>query len=258
MANQSIHTPNPDVEVLRSAQLTGDATADDIESIRKRTSVYVYEVPVRLWHWVNALAIMVLCITGWFIGSPPPSMQIAEATHQFVFGYIRFAHFAAGMILTFGFLGRFYWSFVGNHHARQLFRLPLLNKHWWSEIWFEVRWYLFLEREPKKYVGHNPLAQAAMFFFMTLGITFMIVTGFALYAEGAGQGSLPDTLFGWLIPLVGNSQTVHSLHHLGMWSIVIFVIIHIYVAIREDIMSRQSMVSTMISGHRTFKDDRPE
>ena len=258
MANQSIHTPNPDVEVLRSAQLTGDATADDIESIRKRPSVYVYEVPVRLWHWVNALAIMVLCITGWFIGSPPPSMQIAEATHQFVFGYIRFAHFAAGMILTFGFLGRFYWSFVGNHHARQLFRLPLLNKHWWSEIWFEVRWYLFLEREPKKYVGHNPLAQAAMFFFMTLGITFMIVTGFALYAEGAGQGSLPDTLFGWLIPLVGNSQTVHSLHHLGMWSIVIFVIIHIYVAIREDIMSRQSMVSTMISGHRTFKDDRPE
>lgn len=258
MANQSIHTPNPDVEVLRSAQLTGDATADDIESIRKRTSVYVYEVPVRLWHWVNALAIMVLCITGVFIGSPPPSMQIAEATHQFVFGYIRFAHFAAGMILTFGFLGRFYWSFVGNHHARQLFRLPLLNKHWWSEIWFEVRWYLFLEREPKKYVGHNPLAQAAMFFFMTLGITFMIVTGFALYAEGAGQGSLPDTLFGWLIPLVGNSQTVHSLHHLGMWSIVIFVIIHIYVAIREDIMSRQSMVSTMISGHRTFKDDRPE
>ena len=32
----------------------------------------------------------------------------------------------------------------------------------------------------------------------------------------------------------------------------------IYAAIREDIMSRQSMVSTMISGHRTFKDDRAE
>lgn len=258
MADKSIHSPNPDVEILQSAQLTGDATADDLDSIRKRTSVYVYEVPVRLWHWINALAILVLCITGWFIGSPPPSMQIAEATHQFVFGYIRFAHFAAGMVLTVGFLGRIYWAFVGNHHARQLFRLPILNKHWWSEVFFELRWYLFLEKEPKKYVGHNPLAQAAMFFFMTLGITFMIVTGFALYAEGAGQGSLPDKLFGWLIPLVGNSQTVHSLHHLGMWSIVVFMIVHIYAAIREDIMSRQSMVSTMISGHRTFKDDRAE
>jgi Ni/Fe-hydrogenase 1 B-type cytochrome subunit len=42
-----------------------------------------------------------------------------------------------------------------------------------------------------------------------------------------------------------------------MWAIVIFVMIHIYAAVREDIMSRQSMVSTMISGTRTFKDDDP-
>lgn len=258
MNEQSIHQSNLDVEVLPTSTLTGDATAEDLESIRKRTSVYVYEVPVRLWHWINAAAILVLCATGWFIGSPPPSMQIAEATHQFVFGYIRFAHFAAGMILTVGFFGRVYWAFVGNHHSRQLFILPVWNRHWWSEVFFELRWYLFLEKEPKKYVGHNPLAQAAMFLFMTLGITFMIVTGMALYAEGVGQGSVLDTLFGWVIPLVGNSQSLHSLHHLGMWAIVVFMIIHIYAAIREDIMSRQSMVSTMISGHRTFKDDRPD
>jgi Ni/Fe-hydrogenase 1 B-type cytochrome subunit len=41
-----------------------------------------------------------------------------------------------------------------------------------------------------------------------------------------------------------------------MWAIVVFVIIHVYAALREDVLSRQSMVSTMISGHRTFKDDR--
>jgi Ni/Fe-hydrogenase 1 B-type cytochrome subunit len=35
---------------------------------------------------------------------------------------------------------------------------------------------------------------------------------------------------------------------------VTFVILHVYAAIREDIMGRQSIVSTMISGHRTFKD----
>ena len=62
----------------------------------------------------------------------------------------------------------------------------------------------------------------------------------------------------WVLPLLGYSQNVHTLHHLGMWWIVIFMIVHIYVAIREDIMSRQSIVSTMISGHRTFKDDRPD
>lgn len=255
----TIHIPAPDAPPpLESARLAGDATAEDIESIRRRTSVYVYEAPVRLWHWINAACILVLIVTGYFIGAPPPTMMIGEATEQFVFGYIRFAHFAAGMVLTVAFAGRIYWALVGNHHAKQLFYVPVWKARWWTEMFFELRWYLFLEREPKKYVGHNPLAQVAMFFFMTLGLTFMIVTGWALYAEGTGQGSWPDTLFGWVLGLVQNSQRLHTLHHLGMWAIVIFTLIHIYAAIREDIMSRQSMVSTMISGTRTFKDDRPD
>ncbi|MDO5604715.1 MAG: Ni/Fe-hydrogenase, b-type cytochrome subunit [Paracoccus sp. (in: a-proteobacteria)] len=257
--SDNIHIPNPDApEPLETARLTGDATAADILSIRRRTSVYVYEAPVRLWHWINALCILVLCVTGYFIGSPPPSVSYAEAYDQFIFGYIRFAHFAAAMIMTVGFFGRIYWAFVGNHHAKQMFIVPFWNRHWWRELFFELRWYLFLEREPKKYVGHNPLAQLAMFFFMTVGLTFMIITGWALYAEGAGQGSWPDFFFGWVIGLVQNTQRLHTLHHLGMWFIIVFAIIHIYAAIREDIMSRQSMVSTMISGHRTFKDDRAE
>lgn len=231
---------------------------EDLAHVSRQASVYVYEAPVRIWHWVNALAIIVLCVTGYLIGSPPPSMQIAEAAEQFVFGYIRFAHFAAGFVLTLGFLGRIYWAFFGNHHSRQLFYVPFWQASYWKEVLFEVRWYLFLAREPKKYVGHNPLAQLAMFFFITLGVSFMIVTGLALYAEGAQEGSLTATLFGWVHGLSWNSQRLHTLHHLGMWWILIFMIIHIYVAIREDIMSRQSIVSTMISGHRTFKDDRDD
>ena len=96
-----------------------------------------------------------------------------------------------------------------------------------------------------------------MFLFMTLGMSFMILTGFSIYAEAEGYGSLLDTIFGPLRDLVGGSHVMHQLHHLGMWAIVVFVMIHIYAAIREDIMSRQSMVSTIISGTRTFKDDDP-
>jgi Ni/Fe-hydrogenase 1 B-type cytochrome subunit len=235
-----------------------DVAPEDLATAARQTSVYVYEAPVRIWHWVNAAAILVLIVTGYFIGSPLPSMQIGEAAQQFVFGYIRFTHFAAGMILTVGFLGRIYWAFFGNHHSRQLFYVPFWSGTFWREVWFEIRWYLFLAKEPKKYVGHNPLAQLAMFFFITLGVSFMIVTGMALYAEGAQEGSLFADLFGWVHSLTWNSQRLHTLHHLGMWWIVIFMIVHIYVAIREDIMSRQSIVSTMISGTRTFKDDRPD
>lgn len=222
----------------------------------KITSVYVYEAPLRLWHWVNALSITVLAITGYLIGSPPHSTG-GEATNEFLFGYIRFIHFAAAYIFVIGFLGRIYWAIVGNHHARQMFTLPLHRAAWWKEIWFELKWYLFLEKDPKKYLGHNPLAHITMFFVITLGSIFMILTGFAMYAEGTGQDSWQWALFGWMTSLFPNTQDLHTWHHMGMWVIIIFVMIHVYAAIREDIMSRQSIVSTMISGERMFKDDAP-
>ena len=44
----------------------------------RQTAIYVYEWPVRLWHWVNAAAILVLAVTGYLIASPPGS-QPGEA-----------------------------------------------------------------------------------------------------------------------------------------------------------------------------------
>jgi Ni/Fe-hydrogenase 1 B-type cytochrome subunit len=217
-------------------------------------SVYVYQAPVRLWHWVNALSILVLAVTGYFIGSPLPAMP-GEASDHFVMGYIRFAHFAAGYVLAIGLLGRVYWAFVGNHHARELFYLPLTRAAYWREVIAMAAWYAFVRPRPNQYVGHNPLARLAMFFGVFLLSVFMICTGFALYGEGAQAGSWSHTLFSsWVIPLMGQSQDVHTWHHLGMWGLVVFVITHVYSAIREEIMGRQSMVSTMISGYRTFKD----
>ncbi|MES9927167.1 MAG: Ni/Fe-hydrogenase, b-type cytochrome subunit [Candidatus Thiodiazotropha sp. 6PDIVS] len=221
----------------------------------KRTAVYVYEAPVRLWHWVNALAILVLAVTGYFIANPLPTMP-GEASDHFLMGYMRFAHFAAAYIFTVGFVGRIYWAFVGNEHSRELFHLPFYRLSFWKELMHEVRWYSFMEKEPKKYEGHNPLAHITMVVIITVGGIAMVLTGFSLYAEQTGLGSWQDQLFGWLIPLVGQSQDVRMWHHWGMWILVVFVIIHVYVAIREDIVSRQSLISTMISGWRMFKDDR--
>lgn len=230
---------------------------DSEDKVRKQVAVYVYEAPLRLWHWVTVLCILTLGITGYFIGSPLPSVP-GEASDNFLMGYIRFAHFSAGYILAIAFVGRIYWAFVGNRHSRELFIVPVWRGKWWSELWHEVRWYLFLVKTPKKYIGHNPLGQLAMFCFFVLGNTFMIFTGFALYGEGLGSGSWADQLFGWVIPLFGQSQDVHTWHHLGMWYIVVFVMTHVYVAVREDIMSRQSLISTMVGGWRMFKDDKPD
>lgn len=238
------------------AAAIADATGVDegeVQRARSIKSVYVYEAPVRLWHWVNALAITMLAVTGYFIGSPL-STQPGEASANFLMGYIRFAHFAAGYVLAVGLLGRIYWAIVGNHHARELFTLPLTRKAYWREVLTMLKWYAFLIPRPSRYVGHNPMARLAMFFGYFILTLFMLCTGFALYGEGAQADSWAERLFGWVIPLFGQSQDVHTWHHLGLWGMVIFVTLHVYAAIREDIMGRQSIVSTMVSGYRTFKD----
>ena len=237
------------------ADKLADITGVDLGAIEHGAtikSVYVYEAPVRLWHWINALAITVLAVTGYFIGSPLPTMP-GEASANFLMGYIRFAHFAAGYLMVVGLVGRIYWAFVGNHHARELFTLPITQKAYWQEVLTMFKWYAFLIPQPSRYVGHNPLARMAMFFGFFFISLFMIATGFAMYGEGTQAGSWAERVFGWVIPMMGQSQDVHTWHHFGLWAMVMFVMLHIYAAIREDIMGRQSIVSTMISGYRTFK-----
>lgn len=225
------------------------------ERARSLQTVYVYEAPVRLWHWVNALLILALCVTGYFIGTPPPSVP-GEASANFQMGYIRFVHFASGQLLIVFFLMRVYWAFVGNKYSRQIFWLPLTSKTWWWGMLYEFKWYAFLVKDPKKYIGHNPLAHVAMFSFMVF-LVLMMVSGMALYSEGQGIGSWQYRLFGFMFSIF-TSQTLHTLHHLGMWAIVVFVVVHIYAAVREDILSRQSMISSIVSGERLFRDDLPD
>lgn len=216
-------------------------------------SVYVYQAPVRLWHWTTVICMIVLIITGIYIGTPFVN-QPGDDVDMFFMGYIRFAHFAAGYIFAIGLLGRVLWAVIGNEHARQLFTPPLLSGQWWSEVMFEIRWYFFLEDQPKKYVGHNPLALGMMFLCFVLGGAFLIATGFALYSEGTEPEHWSRFVFGWVNPALGGSTNTHNLHRLAMWVMICFIMVHVYAAIREDIMSRQSIVSSMISGHRTFKD----
>ncbi len=229
---------------------------NSLSNAQSQPAVYVYEAPLRIWHWINAFSIFALCLTGYFIGSPPPTMS-GEASDIYLMGWIRYIHFVAAYLMVIGFLGRLYWAFVGNSHSRELFFPPVLTAAFWEGVWHEIKWYAFIEKEPRKYTGHNPLAVIAMHVLFVWGGIFMMVTGLALYGEGTGYGSWQHTLFSsWVIPLFGQSQDVHTYHHLVMWVIIVFIIVHIYAAIREDIMSRQSIVSSMISGWRTFKDHR--
>lgn len=218
-------------------------------------AVYVWEAPVRLWHWVMMIAMFVLIATGFLIGVPPPSVG-GEATNNFWFGYIRFLHFAAGYVYAIMFLLRLYWALVGNKFAREIFVVPynMLSWKFWDGLIHQALYYLFVHKESRGYQGHNPLAAAAMFFMYLLGTVWIILSGFALYGEGTGMGTWQfDWFTAWLQPLVGDSQALHTYHRLGMWYLILFSIVHMYMVVREDVFSKETVVSTMINGWRVPK-----
>ena len=218
--------------------------------------IYVFTIPVRIWHWLHAISITTLIVTGYFIANPLPSMS-GEASDHFVMGTFRLVHFTSAFVFAIGMVVRFYLAIVGNHYTRELLIVPIFHRGFWAHVWHEIQFYAFLTRKSQKNVGHNTLAQLFMWLTNVIVAFFMMCTGLALYSQGTGAGSWADTLFGWVFVLQASSQTVRMWHLMGMWIMVVFIILHIYMVIRADFASRQNGVSAMISGWRTFKDDGP-
>jgi len=87
--------------------------------------VYVWELPVRVYHWINAVCLVGLIVTGYLIGAPLRPFYAAEAYQLYWFGTVRFVHFICAFVYVFNFSARIYWGFVGNKYASWKTFFPL-------------------------------------------------------------------------------------------------------------------------------------
>jgi len=208
---------------------------------------YVWEVPVRVTHWANVLSIIILALTGIFIGTPK---SLALDPSQFIMGWIRFVHFVAAYVFSVSFLARIYWMFKGNRYANWREFFPILTGEGRRNLMETFKYYTFINKKAPHTVGHNSLAGSAYTgaFFLYL---VMICTGFALYSERAPQ-SLMHKLTGWLFAIFSN-QGMRLTHHMVMWLLIAFVIHHIYSAWLMDIKEQGGVMSSMFSGYKAVK-----
>lgn len=214
--------------------------------------IYVWEAPVRVWHWLMVITMVAMIVTGYLIGRPLDSnMSETWATYQF--GRIRLVHFVAGIAFTGLFVYRIFWAFMGNRYARQIFLPPLWSWKFLKGIVNQGLYYLFMKKSAPEYAAHNPLAATAMFFFFVLGSFGIIVTGLALYGLAFGAGTGWETATGWVIPLFGDSQAVRTTHHALMYVFCLFMVAHLYMACREDVMGGATEMSAITNGLRMFK-----
>lgn len=211
--------------------------------------VYVWEWPVRLYHWVNALSVVILCITGYIIGKPVSFVSSAEAYQGYWFGTVRFVHFAVAFVFFFNFVARIYWGFAGNQYARWDNFLPLtrtlFNRQRREAVSVLKTDILLARGNDVMSVGHNALA-GWTYFLSFLAFLFQSITGFALYAA-MSTATLPK-LFVWIVPLVGGDFGVRQWHHAMMWFFVLFAIVHVYLTFYHDYVEGRGVISSMAGG----------
>ena len=170
--------------------------------------VYVWELPVRVYHWINAVALVVLCVTGYLIGAPLRAFYAAEAYQQYWFGWVRFLHFLAAFIYVFNFAARIYWGFVGNKYAKWNNFFPITKKQRQEIVDVIKTDVLQMKMHGEISTGHNSLA-AFIYFLTFLAFVAQSVTGFALYSSMSNSW-LPR-MFTWIVPLLGGEFGVRYL-----------------------------------------------
>jgi Ni/Fe-hydrogenase 1 B-type cytochrome subunit len=100
----------------------------------------------------------------------------------------------------------------------------------------------------------NPLQQLSYTGMYLVG-SVMMVTGFTMYGQ-SNPGGFIWTLFHWVPNVVGGLQMVRSIHHVFTWAFLIFVPIHVYLALRAEIMERTGTISSIVSGGRFVPKDK--
>ena len=140
------------------------ATIEKRQFLYKR--IYVWQTPVRVFHWINAICVFVLIATGLMIGSPIAIEYSSEAYQQYWFGYVRFIHFTAAYLFMLNSLFRLYWGFVGNRYGRWKRFIPYRKENW-KEIWDVFRADVMqTQLHGDVSIGHNILAGSIYFLTM--------------------------------------------------------------------------------------------
>jgi Ni/Fe-hydrogenase 1 B-type cytochrome subunit len=231
-----------------------------------------WDVPTRLFHWINALTVIGLVATGLAILTGnllglSPSGKIG----------LKSVHVLLGYVMAANLFWRFVWAFFGNRYARWRSILP-----GGAGFAGAFRGYVasFLTGEPQQYIGHNPLAR--------IGVTLMFIlllvqmtTGLVLAGTDLFWPPLGHLFAAWIAaPSVdpsmvqpGASELIDKaaydsmrafrspfveIHEITFYLIAIAVVLHLIAVVVTEIYEGGNITSAMFTGRKILTRKPPD
>ncbi|WP_284946620.1 cytochrome b/b6 domain-containing protein [Acidisoma cladoniae] len=179
----------------------------------------LHPIPVRIMHWVNAVAMIVMITSGWGIYD---DYVIIHSLH--FPGWMRLGswaaesllwHFAGMWLLALNGLAYLIYGFTTGRLRERL--LPITPRDVVTTVWETLH----------LHIAHEDLTvynavQKLLYIIVILAGVSQVVTGIAIWKP---------VQFSWLVSLLGGFQFARVIHFTGMAVIVGFLVVHVALAL---------------------------
>jgi thiosulfate reductase cytochrome b subunit len=237
--------------------------------------IYRHSVLTRILHWLNAVCVFVVLMSGLQIfnahprlywgqygaNTDPAFIQIASQNAPGEKAFPQWAtipswqdlaggrrwHFFFAWVLVFNSALYLLASFANGHVRRDLVpaRAELSPRHLVRELWNHLRLRFPFGEAARHYNSLQKLAYLGVIFVLA---PMMLVTGLTM-SPGI------DAAAPWLLDLLGGRQSARTLHFLTAMLIVLFIVVHLVMVLLAGPLNE---LRSMITGRFVVPPDRAE
>ena len=245
------------------------ASPQDVPEYRAHPA---WDVPTRLFHWINVLAVLGLIATGLVILND--DVLGLSGSGKIV---LKTIHVSFGYIMGVNLLWRFVWAFFGNRYARWRAILPGGSGYLSSLRAYAAS---FLSGQPQQFVGHNPLARIAVTaLFLLLAIqlaTGLVIAGTDLYWPPFGHwfahwvaapGIDPSAVRPGAADFIDKTayQAMRAfrkpfveVHEYTFYGLAIIIVLHLFAVVITEVREGGSIISAMFTGEKILSRRPPD
>ncbi len=226
---------------------------------------YRHRLETRLWHWINALTVFVMLMSGLMIFNAHPHLYWGKFGANFDHPWLSFSgrpipgwatipstynlaaarrwHLAFAWLLSIS-LGSFLLASLINRHAvRDL--APTRDEIHPSHVWNDIKDHARL-RFPTgdKALTYNILQKLSYVGVIFLLLPLMILTGLAM-------SPAVDAAWPWLLDLFGGRQSARSIHFICAMGLLAFIVIHLIMVVLAGPLNE---IGSMITGRFRIRE----
>jgi thiosulfate reductase cytochrome b subunit len=188
------------------------------DEVTMKPSVLIHPLVVRITHWVNVLAVLIMITSGWQIYNASPLFGFSFPDGVTLGGWLAGAlqwHFAGMWLFAINGLVYLTYGILSGHFRRKL--LPISPRAVVHDIGQALRGHLAHE-DLSVYNAAQRVAYVALIFFLCL----LIASGLAIWK--------PVQLY-WLASLMGDYEGARYLHFFAMSAVALIVVVHVVMVI---------------------------